>query len=863
MRLLLDAWRIVTPDGTQRLTLVHIDGRTETIDAPFLPYVYMRGTEEDVEERLRELGIGDVVSVRQEDCVALSDLEAGPEPWCKIEFQNVNGVSRLNDTVTYESTARAAQEWRAVIPRDDGGYDPSPPPIVLAENHLAFIERVLADKPGWLNDHATHGPSDVTRMWLDIEQSHPPLRFPDENDPIISIAYEVDGPGAEKLGDRAIGEIYLTPEEMTLETHQPGLGKRKLWDKRIIKEFAEIWALADPAVVAGYNLHGYDLPMLSKRSARVGISPNWMCRTGRPRFTREKVGMWEKERTVLGGRVVFDVFERVWIDQSLNGKVKDRGLKTVARYRGLHVIKEDTENILEIFRKDPRRVVEYNRNDVVLTKSLGESYWQNVIGQADMTQAPLRLVVDGSANFFGTRFSAEDFRASPAPFHKGHRVLSDGTNGRRFSHLKAKAPNGVIVTGAKVGIKKTGRFGPKACANHKLVGISAECDACQTGTTKVDVGAMYPSNAETFGLSPDNTVHVGVTEYGPFFARILPGSPVPRGVDAWREYHIPDAEWQVNHIIRVYGNGRMAQRIKEMRTKRKAVKKKMEAIEEKLGKAEGRNTFEWKTLDGQQQTLKQWMNSVPYGNQANEYSRYGTYPVAMTITGVGRLVASIIEEYLEDAAIETDTDGVYSDALLDVNAVNKAITDFVKTRCLLDENTIKVELDEYHQSYFHSMKNYVLLTKEGDIIKHGSALIGTKHCELWDEAVERAAKEVFGLAPVGSFVEWRLGVEADLKAGKIALDRLVQRQKCRKTTQYPTNTQGRQIAASHVAVYGREPHPDSQIAFVKTKGGFEVAGAPGVERRVEVAHYAEDLKTVQDFFRLGKQLKVMTLADFA
>lgn len=873
MGTILDAWRVVDAhDGTQKLTLVHIGGRIETVPAPFLPYAYLYGTRDEVDFWLHSNGIP-FLSVTEEECVALSALESGPATWCKVEFQNIHGVSTVNKFVSgnvypgWPLTERTFREMRTWREKDIMGR-----PACLAENHVAFVERVMADKPGWLDEQTNVGLEDITIMWLDIEQSqkligkssegNEIMAFPETDDPIISIAWEAEGPGVPEHLKQ--GVLLVNEDDLKKTRRVGGIGEVRLWDKRILEEFRQIWEAIDTDVLVGFNCHGFDLPMLSARGNAVGIGSGWLCRgRGTPRFTEEKVGMWEKERCELRGRVVFDVFEKVYLDQSLNGKVKDRSLKTVAEYRKLPVIREDTSNMMALLRASPERVMKYNASDVRLTRQLSEPYWANLLALTKMTQSTLRHVVDASANFYGTRFSAEDFAQAPAAWHNGRRVLSDGSNYKRYSHLQPSDAEGKsipIVTGARVGIHKRGLFdAPRPCGKCKRCKPGSDVAECEEyGLFKVDVGAMYPSIEETLGVGPDNTVHVGTDDNAglTFFARVLPDSPVKSGVHAWREYSIPDHAWRTNHIIRVYGQSNLALRIKKAKLTRKALKKKM--------KDHPKNSPEYLALDGQQDALKTWLNSV-YGNNANEYARYGSYAVSMITTGMGRLIGALIEEHLGDGAVETDTDGVYGDKRVSEESVNRAITEFVRERCHVEENTIKVDLDEYVKGFFDSMKNYVLLEKLDDgelkIIKHGSGFLGTKHCPLEDEAVDLAIRELFDLEPKGSWDTWRDTQAAMLRGHSISLNRLAMRIRVQSIADYKSNAQGKQVAESHKRVYGREPPRHTNVAFVKTKSGYEVPATPGLHRRVDVAYYIALIDEVRAMF-LPPKVQQMTFSHF-
>jgi DNA polymerase I len=388
----------------------------ERVPAPFLPYCYTRAPRGSA-----ALKTGPV-EVRP-----LSNLVAAT--WHKHEFATVRGVSELS--------------------KDER-------PLEMADNHVAFVERVLIDEPDFFRK-MPHGRA-PRLMVLDVEQLSSGHGFPTENDPLIGIAWCCDdGPVESVLGD--------------------GHG-----DADILETFAQAVERCDPDVFVGYNVQGYDLDMIVKRMRKNGIDP---ARLGRG--TRGP--MDDDEGPTFEGRLIYDVYDSVKGDQTLFG-IKDRRLKTVGEWMGYPIIKEDVSDLRSLVGTD--RLRQYNVNDVELTRNLARIYWKNYVALAEFYGAPLNVVLRATANFHTTILQGRIFRRGSPP------IVSDGTNSERYSALYDEA-GGQAFVGGIVEIYRKGLFEP---------------------LYKVDFSSMYPSIMVSLGCGADNTRFVGEEPIGRFHVTV-------------------------------------------------------------------------------------------------------------------------------------------------------------------------------------------------------------------------------------------------------------------------------------------------------------------------------------------------------
>jgi DNA polymerase I len=128
-------------------------------------------------------------------------------------------------------------------------------------------------------------------------------------------------------------------------------------ERGILEGFARVVAEDDPDVITGYNIGGYDFPLLLERAKAVGLPG---LAFGRDRSFPEEFGerLWK-----IHGRVVADA----WWSARRDLHPKQETLQYVARtLLNDSKLDVDRRNIDEEWRKDPERVQEYCQHDAEL-----------------------------------------------------------------------------------------------------------------------------------------------------------------------------------------------------------------------------------------------------------------------------------------------------------------------------------------------------------------------------------------------------------------------------------------------------------------------------------------------------------------
>jgi DNA polymerase elongation subunit (family B) len=129
---------------------------------------------------------------------------------------------------------------------------------------------------------------------------------------------------------------------------------------------------ADPDVIENHNLHGFDLPFLAARAARLGV-PLALGRAGAPGLRQRPAARGAPEghlrhaRHTVPGRELIDTLDAVRRHDFAARDLPGHGLKAVARHLGL--AREEREHIRgdEVYatwRRDPERVRRYAADDV-------------------------------------------------------------------------------------------------------------------------------------------------------------------------------------------------------------------------------------------------------------------------------------------------------------------------------------------------------------------------------------------------------------------------------------------------------------------------------------------------------------------
>ncbi|MGI0070878.1 MAG: DNA-directed DNA polymerase [Thermoplasmata archaeon] len=128
-------------------------------------------------------------------------------------------------------------------------------------------------------------------------------------------------------------------------------------ERQILEEFARIVEAEDPDVITGYNIGGYDLPLLLERATAVGLPA---LPLGRERSAAREMGerLWK-----VTGRVIADA----WWAARRELHPKQETLQYVARtLLGDTKLDVDRRNIPDEWAKDRERVMEYCEHDADL-----------------------------------------------------------------------------------------------------------------------------------------------------------------------------------------------------------------------------------------------------------------------------------------------------------------------------------------------------------------------------------------------------------------------------------------------------------------------------------------------------------------
>jgi DNA polymerase, archaea type len=128
-------------------------------------------------------------------------------------------------------------------------------------------------------------------------------------------------------------------------------------ERRILEQFVQVVLDEDPDVLTGYNIGGYDIPLLLERAAATGLGP---LGVGRERSAPREMGerLWK-----IAGRVVADA----WWAARRELRPKQETLQFVARtLLADSKLDVDRRNIDEEWAKDQERVMEYCEHDADL-----------------------------------------------------------------------------------------------------------------------------------------------------------------------------------------------------------------------------------------------------------------------------------------------------------------------------------------------------------------------------------------------------------------------------------------------------------------------------------------------------------------
>ena len=133
----------------------------------------------------------------------------------------------------------------------------------------------------------------------------------------------------------------------------------------LIRGLVERVRALDPDVIENHNLHGFDLPFISRRASTLGV-PLALGRTGRGLLARGSSSRG-RLRFIAPGRELIDTLDAVWRYDFATRELPGHGLKAVARHLGVaraHREYIPGSEIYRTYQRDPERVRRYATHDV-------------------------------------------------------------------------------------------------------------------------------------------------------------------------------------------------------------------------------------------------------------------------------------------------------------------------------------------------------------------------------------------------------------------------------------------------------------------------------------------------------------------
>jgi len=443
---------------------------------------------------------------------------------------------------------------------------------------------------------------------------------------LTSEGYEFCNAG--RPGDRIIAIAVGLPNGKVEVLAEPELD-----EKGIIEKFVTLIAEHDPDVIEGHNVFNFDLPYIAGRArrhkVRLALGRDGSEPARRPSRMAVAERMISYERFDIFGRHVVDTLHLVQAYDVSHRVLDGFGLKEVAVHFGLAPPGRTYiagSEITSEFRKRPKKVMRYVRDDIIETRELG-----NLLSRSSFAQAQLlpfsyqNVCVKGNATKIDALMVREYLREGESlPFPDRPREFAGGY---------------------------TDMF---------VEGIVENVHHC-------DVRSLYPSLMLTRKIAPKSD-RLGA------FLKML-------------------------EVLRDY---------------------RFEAKQAMLAaKSESERNYH----DALQTTFKTLINSF-YGYLGFSQGRFSDFDAAEKITGDGRLLLKSMIKWLRDhdaEPVEIDTDGIYFVPPPMRSAKEKK--KFRDTFAASLPEGIEIEFDgEYKSMFSYKMKNYAVLTHDGEIVIKGAAL---------------------------------------------------------------------------------------------------------------------------------------------
>lgn len=597
-------------------------------------------------------------------------------------------------------------------------------------------------------------------------------------------------------------------------------------EEHILESFRDDWKRTDPDCIVTYNGKEFDLPRVLARAQRYGISDNWVARKQYDIRANE----WGRIHTIPG-RCMFDVFDDVGSDQTLFG-LKNRKLKTVAAFMGIDAITEDTSNTLALSEED---LIRYCASDVDVTAKLFKTYAYRTIAIANTIVYPFDALVNPKGAKDGRRGAALGRTKAGSATLIGRIVIARGMGKRGFIengmnrdrfpefYLEGKPFQGAIPE-----LFKQGYF---------------------DNILHLDIKSMYPNIQMSVNISPETTSLVGIEPYNQTqkFLR-------ERGKD-YVIFCVPDANLKGsgrNAIIKVdqsfYASG--PEFLEETTIKRDEYKTKYTE-----SKGTEMEDIYWSAQYGMKVTL----NSVGFGINSPPIIRYGSFWVAVLITGIARFIIDFAMKWLVARGfilLEVDTDGTFVTTTKEIDPdqvladLNEAITEEVSRWG--NKPSIEMELDLYDCAYFYKTKNYILRTPEGELKFKGSSFLDSKKPLFCDSFRDTMAEMILDQVPKDEVKDF---IKQSMRIEKYSLKELTKRITMTKWAKdYTVNHIAKQMAVIHKELMGEEPPPYTRFEYILQNDGPMLVSHASLDD-INMKAYRNMIRDTAELFGYGEIAK--------
>jgi DNA polymerase delta subunit 1 len=576
-------------------------------------------------------------------------------------------------------------------------------------------------------------------------------------------------------------------------------------ERELLERFGEYLAAADPDIITGWNIFGFDLEYLYKRATRCGVETLWGRRTDVPselvvkNLSSSALGNNELKMVPMVGRYVFDLFQ----DIKREHKLESYSLNNVSK----HFLKDQKNDmpVKEIFSRfvegDPVRlgeVAQYCLKDTELPHAIMAKVCQiqNLVEMAKACWVPLAFLSE-----------------------RGQQI-------KVFSQMAYKARQlGFLIPTFR-------RQGPSADDKYEgATVLDAQTGAYYGPITALDFASLYPSIMvahnlcySTLVMDPkyDNLPGVEYETFGPHkFAQ--------SGSDG-------------NPIVSL-----LPTILTDLKAYRKKAKKLMAAAEGTPMEA---------VYNGQQLAYKISMNSI-YGFTGASKGMLPCVPIASTVTMRGRQMIEETKNYVEanfpgakvrygdtdSVMVEFDVQGRKGQDAIDYSWVQGELAAEACTKLFKAPNDL--ELEKVYCPYFlYSKKRYAAKMyekgRDGSVVfkkidVKGLQVVRRDSCPYVRETLKSLLGMILDSDDPRPVIQFAREASADLVAGKVPLEKLMMSKQL--ASDY-------KVAMPHVAVRdkikarspGSEPQQGDRVQFV-------VALAP---RNGKLTEKAEDPAWVKE-----------------